>query len=487
VCLTQAGCQSFSPLHPSTWSFKDWQARSQQKPQPPAAPGGQTQVASASVLRPRTPVAWTIAVAAGDPKGVINGRGVVGRDGTLELGPYGSHRIAGMTVAQADTAIEKDLHRYLKNPRVRLRVLPADNPVQQVAWQPLARWTSQDQPGQAASAAGPWRSVPQGSGVQLVSSGAGQQGPLLAQTGEPADKGKDFKAKELKGKGSGLPMPDEYGKKGAGQEERPPAEQPVEGMGPEGLPTLGPGGPPHGGVPGECRRVTLPTYIIGPPDVLQIESLKGLATHPVQGPHLVRPDGTVALGAYGSAYVAGLTTDQAKLVIARVIHARLNAEVVSLKDVIENLSVDVLSYNSKFYYVISDGGGFGDQVTRLPITGSETVLDAVALNVTRGGLTGLSPVASKHHIWVARPCCGGKEQVLPVDWYGLTQRGDPATNYQILPGDRVYVKADKWRTLGAVVDKIVTPFERILGVTLLGSETIHSIAVPLGTSTGGVP
>ena len=31
-------------------------------------------------------------------------------------------------------------------------------------------------------------------------------------------------------------------------------------------------------------------------------------------------------------------------------------------------------------------------------------------------------------------------QTLSVDWQAITQRGETATNYQILPGDRVYVK-----------------------------------------------
>src|SRR5206468_5629499 len=57
---------------------------------------------------------------------------------------------------------------------------------------------------------------------------------------------------------------------------------------------------------------------------------------------------------------------------------------------------------------------------------------------------GLPPVASKCHIWVARPTpievC--QEQTLPVDWCGITQRGETATNYQILPGDRIYVQSN---------------------------------------------
>jgi polysaccharide export outer membrane protein len=237
-------------------------------------------------------------------------------------------------------------------------------------------------------------------------------------------------------------------------------------------------------VPRERSLVSLPPYRIGPPDILQIDSIEGLVTHPVQGPHLVRPDGTVSVGAYGSVYVAGRTLEEARSSIAQVIHARLDPKKKTYEDVYKGLSVDVLAYNSKVYYVITDGGGYGEQVTRLPITGSETVLDAIGLNVLGRGVTGLPPVASKSHIWVARPGHDGQEQVLPVDWIGITQRGQTATNYQLLPGDRVYVKADHWRTFNANVDKVVSPIERLLGVTLLGSQTVNSIR---SGSTGGVP
>jgi polysaccharide export outer membrane protein len=223
--------------------------------------------------------------------------------------------------------------------------------------------------------------------------------------------------------------------------------------------------------PGEMSPILLPSYIIGPPDVLQIDSLKGLVTQPVRGPHLVRPDGTVGIGAYGSATVAGLTIPQAREEIAKVIHSRLDQKVVKLQQVIDDLSVDVLAYNSKVYYVITDGGGYGEQVVRLPVTGNETVLDAISL------ISGLPPVASKKHIWIARrnPGMGGSEARLPVDWIGITQRGEATTNYQVMPGDRIYVKADRWHTANAFLGKVLAPVERILGITLLGSQTVNSI------------
>jgi protein involved in polysaccharide export with SLBB domain len=140
-------------------------------------------------------------------------------------------------------------------------------------------------------------------------------------------------------------------------------------------------------------------------------------------------DGTVSLGTYGCVYVAGLTLQEIRQVIEQQLsHFVQNPEI----------SVDVYAYNSKFYYVIFDGGGYGQQVLQFPYTGNETVLSAIS----RAG--GLPAVSSKRRIWVARPapCDKGCSQVLPVDWNAITQGGRTCTNYQLFPGDRIFVKAD---------------------------------------------
>lgn len=231
--------------------------------------------------------------------------------------------------------------------------------------------------------------------------------------------------------------------------------------------------------PNEWSRVTLPTYTIRPPDVLLIESQKGLLTQPVRGQHLVRVDGTVGIGIYGPALVSGKTIDEARLEIARVIHSRLDPNTVKLDDVLNGLSVDVLAYNSSVYYIITDGAGLGEQVYRFPVTGNETVLDALS------NINGLPVVASKNRIWVARRNTGpGPESVLPVDWKGITQFGAMNTNWQIMPGDRVYVQADPMRRFNNNLSKMLEPMERILGAMLLGSQTSNSIRS--GSVVGGV-
>jgi polysaccharide export outer membrane protein len=182
----------------------------------------------------------------------------------------------------------------------------------------------------------------------------------------------------------------------------------------------------------------------------------------ITGPHLVRQDGRISLGTYGSVMVAGLTLDMAKAAIeSQLSRFLLKPEV----------SVDVAGFNSKVYYVITDNAGNGEGVFRLPLTGNETVLDAISQ------INGLPPVAARNRIWVARPvpANSGCEQILPVNWCAITQHGLTDTNYQLLPGDRVYVQAQPLISFDVAFAKVLAPFERALGFTLLGTTTVQTI------------
>lgn len=245
--------------------------------------------------------------------------------------------------------------------------------------------------------------------------------------------------------------------------------------------------PAPGTVPTELGKVTLPEYVIEPPDVLRIEvvvrepdekdkkkptdKVRSLPLQTVWGEYQVRPDGSVFLGVYGSVPVAGYTLSQAAAAVREHLAKRVFAEDGGINPEFMLVVLDVTQYNSKRYYVIADGGGYGEQVAAFPVTGSETVLDALS------NIGGLPAVASKRNIWVARrtPHVGEPEQILPVDWVGLTQHGVSATNYQIMPGDRIYVKAQRIVTLDTTLARVISPIERLLGVTLLGATTVNQI------------
>jgi polysaccharide export outer membrane protein len=459
---------------------------------------------AAVVLAPQTLLQWTAESTKEPSTPAIQGKGLIDAHGNIDLGEYGMVAVGGKSVQEASTLIAKQLSRHIKGPHVRLRATlgPSVNPVppapgistvraasqaevvhtfqptqagadqlppvvKVVGWQPSHKNDAGAQPAVFTTPAAEGAPAAELPAPGAVAGAAPQPGTGVAQTDTPKVQ-------------ADAPKPAETPKAPAGPEkiETPPTPMSTKPSTP--LPVLvaagdGLGGPPGcvgglggaGGAPNEIRKEALPSYMIEPPDILLIEVPVKFTPEdqPIAGQHLVRPDGTVSLGIYGSVFVGGLTLDQAHEVIFQHLNKRL-------KDFDRKiLNVDVLAYNSKVYYVITDGAGNGEQVYRFPITGSETVLDAISQ------IVGLPPVASKKHIWVARRSLhdGDCGQIMPVDWVGITQHACTASNYQVMPGDRIYVNSDCWKSFDTRVAKVLSPFERMLGFTLLGSSTVNSI------------
>ena len=175
-------------------------------------------------------------------------------------------------------------------------------------------------------------------------------------------------------------------------------------------------------------------YTLEPPDIVEIDFRTTgdpvpVGTESVRGKHMVRPDGTMGLGVFGDVAVGGGTVAAAEALV----RSRL-AKYVAVEDV----TVRVADFNSKRFYVITDCGAGGEQVVRQPCFGNETVLHVV------GSLGPTQKLSAKEartvQAWVARRAKSGADQVLPVDWVAITQRGEMGTNHRIRDGDRVYVK-----------------------------------------------
>jgi len=499
LCAAGTGCNTFSTrdaMSPGSAGVGAQVASAPQNPPADGRTGSFTRVAAhPQVLQPRSEFEWTVEVA--EPRQSMTGRTFVGPDGTATLGPYGTFPVAGQSLDQARQAIEQHLSAcHLRGPKVRLTpitVVPATARVTaQTPRQPVAR-TAPAQIQQVAQASpapqqAVWRAVPREevTPVGLTMPSAPEAPSPLAVAPPPRRMTGQFATVPglrpmmvADARSGPVLQPANPGEQREGEPIKAPRSMPqpppimVGNNGPMGdpgmvVPDHAPMHEPH--APNEGNRISHPTYVIGPPDILQIDSLEGLLTQPVRGPHLVRPDGTVGVGTYGSVYVAGLTIEQARMEIAKVVHSRLDPTKKSLKDVMEGLSVDVLAYNSKVYYVITDRVGFGEVVQRIPITGNEMVLDAISQ------INGLPPEASKRKIWVARRTHGHSgDNILGVDYIGITQRGEMATNYQLVPGDRVYVKAQIIQRADTAIARILSPIQRILGAVLLGSETVNSI------------
>jgi polysaccharide export outer membrane protein len=197
------------------------------------------------------------------------------------------------------------------------------------------------------------------------------------------------------------------------------------------------------------------------------------ALQQIRGPHLVQTDGTVNLGLYGAVFVDNMTIPQAKAAI----EAHMSQFLVD-----PEISLTVAGYNSKVFYVITDGGGLGDQITRLPVTGKTTVLDALAQ------ISGVPAYSGRKLMWVARPGPSGacSESILPVRYFDITRRGDTSTNYQLLPGDRLYIQAAPLIVTSTYMDRVLAPLERIFGLDLLINAVIGSNqSIIQGTGAAG--
>jgi polysaccharide export outer membrane protein len=370
--------------------------------------------------------------------------------------------IAGQTVDQARKTIERHVAHYVTDPKVTLQRIPetansvAATPAETTAndgWRPAVSATNNSRINAVVSAGYP--------SVVSHDEPAASLGPVRGT--QRAQAPPEWKADAAPPEE--LPAP--RSTSDAGRLHPEPAT-PVT--------TLS----PFGSAPHELAKANLPPYVIEPPDILLVEAKpEQVLDQPIAGQHLVRPDGTISLGYKGSVFVSGMTLDQAR----EAVYQHLKERGVDIKP--DKVNVDVIAYNSKVYYVITDGAGYGEQVVRVPVTGNETVLDAI------GQINGLPPVSSKRCIWVARrtPGDGSGQQILPVDWISITERGATVSNYQLLPGDRLYVHSDKWLRLNSAIDKRIAPFERILGATLLGSSTVNSIRNrgTTGTGTPAVP
>jgi len=177
----------------------------------------------------------------------------------------------------------------------------------------------------------------------------------------------------------------------------------------------------------------------------------------IAGEHLVGADGQVNLGVYGSVYVAGMTIDQARAAIEGHLSKDLqNPQVI----------VEVFAYNSKKYWIITEGAGFGDNVTSRPIVGGDTVLDAIS------SINGISQFSSEK-IYIARPAANGEcEQILEVNWEDI-KHGLVATDYQLFPGDRVIIVEDPIVNLDNMIGRMTRPWERLFGTSVLGAQAVQ--------------
>ncbi len=282
--------------------------------------------------------------------------------------------------------------------------------------------------------------------------------------------------------------------------------------------------PPH-----EGALINLPV-VVEPPDLVVVEVLEALEGRPISGERLVKPDGTIQLGFYGEAQVRGLTLPQVKVAIIKELRKFLDDETLGLTvmkqpgaemfvpdrpaippvpgngnpfdlnqaadaskkqepprpipalepanaateeswtivppDASDKVFVDISGFNSMNYYVQGDVLITG----RNPSTGNETVLDALQY------AGGLMSTADPKQISLIRPERKGRPaKVYKVDLEAIQERGEVATNYQIFPGDRLFVGRNEVVKKTAEMDRLNAPLQTMTGMMLQQAFALRAL------------
>jgi protein involved in polysaccharide export with SLBB domain len=180
--------------------------------------------------------------------------------------------------------------------------------------------------------------------------------------------------------------------------------------------------------PRELDRTVLADYYVEPGDVLLLEPASLDSPIRFPGDQSVLADGSIDMGRFGRVVVAGRTVEQIEQLVTRAVEA--------VEGKIDPINVRLISPQGAVYYVLGEVNAPGS----FPLIGRETVLDAI---IAAGGL---SNRASSCDIILSRPTHPNNcRVVLPVCYRQITQLGDTSTNYQIMPGDRIFVAT---RSLG---------------------------------------
>ena len=176
--------------------------------------------------------------------------------------------------------------------------------------------------------------------------------------------------------------------------------------------------------PKELDKASLAPYVVEPGDTLAIESIDLDSPIRLPGNQPVLPDGTIELGKYGRPSVAWKTVPQIESEIRKLIDSQ------SKEKLGNTITVRLTGRESKVFYVL----GEVNAPRAYPLAGRETVLDGILI---AGGLT---RQADMKRIILSRPTPpDGCRIVLPICYNQIVQLGDVSTNYQLQPGDRIFV------------------------------------------------
>ena len=232
--------------------------------------------------------------------------------------------------------------------------------------------------------------------------------------------------------------------------------------------------------PKELQMQSLDQYLVSVGDTLFVETVNFDASIRLPGDQTVKPDGTISLGQFGNIHVVDRSIEEIEFDVQTRIADQIRAELQkrfeeqsteevesSVKTIASRIdrsltangtnvlrqdedpqeqlqreieekirenqvTVRLINWDSKRYYILGEVNSPGSYA----FTGSDTVLDGI---LEAGGLTSR---ANRHQILISRPTdCGSCRIVATVCYDQIVQLGDASTNYQLQPGDRVFVSS----------------------------------------------
>ena len=262
----------------------------------------------------------------------------------------------------------------------------------------------------------------------------------------------------------------------------PPAAAPLPRLEPQPVVVIAPPILAHPAAPREFAKQPLPPYVVEPPDILLVQ-----ATADVTWPNPAHRRSTPgapgrhhSVSALMAAYTsAGSTLEEVRDAVAAQLHVSVNK--VSVEDIKKRVVVDVLAYNSKVYYVITDGGGYGEQVYPHRQDGQRDGAGRHEQDQRPAG-------GVVQETDLGRP---GHGQLRPPEDFasGLVRhhaaRAAPTPTTRFSPATGFTSPPTRGSRPTASLAKRLNPIERVLGTILLGSSTVNSIRNRTGTGGTG--
>lgn len=194
-------------------------------------------------------------------------------------------------------------------------------------------------------------------------------------------------------------------------------------------------------------------YTLGPDDIINIT----VQRHPeFSGDFPINQEGKIQFRFIGDVDVRGLTKKEVEAKIVKLIGGYVvNPEV----------TVTILEYRSKFYYVIGEVGHPGKIYMRSETT---TVRDAIV----ESGLPTIA--AAMRKCTLITPDKNGKPRKKSVDVYAILYGGNLKKNLEMRSGDVLYVPATVmakvFRTIAPITQPVTAAAEAQTGITTLNTR-----------------